>query len=119
MPKSFVQIRLNLNEMENSAKKRQEAPRWLKKAQISFFQPLMIKMYCFDATRVMPPSFVQIRPNWNEAPRSAKRTKKGLDFNLSTFNDWNISFRCYVSNATKFRPDSSKLEWSAKKRQED
>ena len=48
MPQSFVQIRPNWNEMENS--ERQEAPRGLKEAQILFFQPLMIKIYRFEAT---------------------------------------------------------------------
>ena len=62
-------------------------PRGLKKAQILFFPPIMIKICRFAATCVMPQSFVQIRPNWNEMENSAKRTKRGSDLVFSTFND--------------------------------
>ena len=67
--------------------KHQEAPRGLKNAQIWFLPPLMIKIYHFHATWVMPQSFVQIHPNWNEMENSAKRTKRGSEFKFSTFND--------------------------------
>ena len=50
MPQSFVHIRPNWNEMEYSAKKRQETPRGLKRAQILFIPPLMIEICRFDAT---------------------------------------------------------------------
>ena len=58
----------------------------------------------------MPQTFVQIRPNWNQMEYSAKWTKKGSDFISFTFNNSDSSYRCYMSNATKFRSDSSKLE---------
>ena len=62
-------------------------PRGLREAQISFLQPLMIKIYHIHGTQVMPKSFVQILSNWNEMENSAKRTKKGSDFVSSNFND--------------------------------
>ena len=71
MPQSFVQIRSNWNEMEKS--ECQEEPRGLKEAHILFFQPLTIKIYCFDATWVIPQSFVHIRPNWNEMEKSERQ----------------------------------------------
>ena len=54
---------------------------------ILFIPPLMIKICCFAATCVMPQSFVQIRPNWNEMDNSAKGTKRDSDFKFSTSND--------------------------------
>ena len=62
----------------------------------------MIKIYHFHATWVMPQSFLQIRPNWNEMKYIAKRTKKGSDFIYFTFNNSDISYQCNMSNATKF-----------------
>ena len=62
-------------------------PRGLKKAQILFIPPLMIKICYFDATLVIPHKFVQIRPTWNEMENSSKRTIRGSDFKFSTFND--------------------------------
>ena len=53
----------------------------------------------------MPQSFVQICPKWNEmniAPRIAKRTEKGSDFISSSLKSSDISYQCYMSNATKF-----------------
>ena len=44
--------------------------------QILLILPLMIKIYRFDATWVMPQSFVQIRPNWNVMEYSAKKRQE-------------------------------------------
>ena len=54
--------------------------------------------------------FVQNGMKWNIVPRSAKRTEKGSDFISSSLKNSDISYQCYMSNATKFRSDSSKLE---------
>ena len=58
----------------------------------------------------MPQSFVQIPPNWNEMEDRTKRNKRGLNFVFSNFNDLNISYGWYMSNATKFCSDLSKLQ---------
>ena len=69
-------FRSDSSKLEWNGIKRQEAPRGLNKAQIWFLPPLMIKIYRFDATWVMPQSFVQIRPNWNEMEYSAKKRQE-------------------------------------------
>ena len=52
------------------------AARELKEAQNINYQLLMIRISVFDATWVMPQSFVQIRPNWNELEYSAKKRQE-------------------------------------------
>ena len=70
MPQSFVQIRPNWNEMENSAKRTKIGSDFLA------FILLMIEIYHIDGTWVMPQSFVQIRPNWNEMEYSTKKRQE-------------------------------------------
>ena len=90
-----TKLRSDSSKLESNGIQCKEALGGLKKAQILFLSPLMIKIYNFDVTWVMPQSFVQIRPNWNIAPR-------GSDFIYFTFNNSDISYQCNMSNATKF-----------------
>ena len=97
------------------------APRGIKKAQILFLPPVLIKIYNFDAKWVMPQSFVHIRPNWNEMEYSAKRTKKCSDFISFTFNNIHDMDATWVmpQSFVQIRVNWNEMEYSAKKCQED
>mgnify|MGYP006863758783 CR=1 FL=1 len=90
-----TKLRSDSSKLESNGIQCKEALGGLKKAQILFLSPLMIKIYNFDVTLVMPQSFIQICPNWNIAPR-------GADFIYFTFNNSDISYQCNKSNDTKF-----------------
>ena len=73
---NVTKLRSDSSKFESNVIWCKEAQGGLKKAQILFLPPLMILIYHINATRVMPQSFVQIRPNWNEMENSTKKCQE-------------------------------------------